>query len=504
MHDHRKREKRPSPTEEELAAETATREENWKLYRAVFARRKAKEMTPAALQQSEELLLKVPELYTVFAYRREIIKSIGAAAVATETGAGGDGEWVPYVQLLLQELRLDSRLLLANYKNYAAFSHRHWIFNELARTAAKELKAKEAFPTAMVASSDATMESASPPPPSSLPSSSSLSPAASTTYAALHEIIQKERQQCEKLLSLDERNFHAWNYRRWVLVHERQLQQLLVERPKQSTAAPRSEGEEETSTGLAALATAAPLSVFSAEEAVELTYTSQKIYSNFSNYSAWHQRSLAIAAAARRWHAEWTVVVSQGTAAAEETDRHHAKGQQLLTQLAEEVDMLIKAIYCDPNDQAAWLYAPFVLAILHRRDIELHPKGAADVPARAVMNAFVIAVVDLIVEEQRFSGQSDCYLPFFFLATLLLTLHRDATQTLDAPYANRSGEKLQYYTKLCMDKLSIEEEEEADGARDTSLQRCIAFFHQRLVAADPMRKGMYDTLLTNIPAAEGE
>jgi len=61
----------------------------------------------------------------------------------------------------------------------------------------------------------------------------------------------RELAVVEKLLDADPRNFHAWGYRRYVLA---------------SMPIPRT-------------------------EASELEYTTRKIESNFSNFSAWHQRS---------------------------------------------------------------------------------------------------------------------------------------------------------------------------------------------------------------------
>ncbi|KAG6817084.1 hypothetical protein H0H87_012852 [Tephrocybe sp. NHM501043] len=61
----------------------------------------------------------------------------------------------------------------------------------------------------------------------------------------------RELYVVEKMLDADPRNFHAWNYRRYVLA---------------SMPVPRSEKSE-------------------------LVYTSRKIEANISNFSAWHQRS---------------------------------------------------------------------------------------------------------------------------------------------------------------------------------------------------------------------
>ncbi|KAG5653259.1 hypothetical protein H0H81_001419 [Sphagnurus paluster] len=61
----------------------------------------------------------------------------------------------------------------------------------------------------------------------------------------------KELFVVEKMLDADPRNFHAWDYRRYVIAS------MPVPRPEKS----------------------------------ELAYTSRKIEANISNFSAWHQRS---------------------------------------------------------------------------------------------------------------------------------------------------------------------------------------------------------------------
>jgi geranylgeranyl transferase type-2 subunit alpha len=69
-----------------------------------------------------------------------------------------------------------------------------------------------------------------------------------------------EFELCNKMLQMDERNFHAWNYRAWVV--ETQLKEL-SERPEESIAFLQSECD-----------------------------LAEKIISkNFSNYSAWDFRS---------------------------------------------------------------------------------------------------------------------------------------------------------------------------------------------------------------------
>jgi len=96
----------------------------------------------------------------------------------------------------------------------------------------------------------------------------------------------------EKMLDADARNFHAWDYRRYIVA---------------SSPDPRSDAQE-------------------------LTYTTKKIEANFSNFSAWHQRS-------KIFTALWE------------------KGEMTEPSVKEkEFELIKQAIYTDPNDQSAWLY----------------------------------------------------------------------------------------------------------------------------------------------------
>lgn len=111
------------------------------------------------------------------------------------------------------------------------------------------------------------------------------------------QVFAEERKKCEYLLKKDERNFHAWGYRRWVT-------QQLVE-----------------------------AGLLPADDDV---FTETKINANFSNYSAWHNR-------------------------AQDIERFLATSSLSEERFDKELQMCVNAIYCDPNDQSAWLFAEFLV-----------------------------------------------------------------------------------------------------------------------------------------------
>jgi len=101
----------------------------------------------------------------------------------------------------------------------------------------------------------------------------------------------------EKMLDADPRNFHAWDYRRYAL-------------------ASMSMTQDTTS---------------------EFNYTTRKIEANFSNFSAWHQRSKVISAL---------------------QDSNDIRSNQEV-----EFDLLRNAMYTDPNDQSVWVYHRWLIGL---------------------------------------------------------------------------------------------------------------------------------------------
>ncbi|KAF7721153.1 hypothetical protein EC973_005360 [Apophysomyces ossiformis] len=110
-----------------------------------------------------------------------------------------------------------------------------------------------------------------------------------------------ELRLVDKMLGMDARNFHGWDYRRYVV---RQLRAL-------------SESTEDD------------LRIVEQEYA----FTTQKIEQNFSNYSAWHQRSKLLP----------EIVANKSTEERNEVAK-------------KELDIIKSAIYTEPDDQSAWLY----------------------------------------------------------------------------------------------------------------------------------------------------
>lgn len=505
------------------AEEQAAREKEYEitgnLYRSLHTMLRQHVYTPEALQFNSELLLRVPEDYTMYNYRREILHALWTS---TESADGAATSASARTQGLVEELHLNSKVLRKNFKIYAAFVHRHWVFEQLAALAEEEVRGVEkeqhsvqGATSSSTADSGASSDSAS---PAAAPSPVAHTPALEVLVKAL----EKERRECEQLLQLDERNFHAWNYRRWVVGEWRQAQRLgqrlttAVLTHKRKTEA----DAEDTMCNPALLSPSAPASaLFTQEEEAEVAYTKAKIYRNFSNYSAWHQRGLTVQAALRRFDAQRQTVALVAS---------DAFFDELWRLVREDVDMLIKAVYCDPNDQAAWFYAPFVLQVFSRYDeallaayarsarlsaasdtaqgeaAEEEERDYAGLLARChgnVMDALVEAVVELQVEETRLQD-TDVYFPQYFLLSLLAQLKQDtakAENTATTTSGGRGISKRQQYEKLIAHRVyGLKGETETNATADAVREIgpiCVRHLHAHLTATDPMRAGLYDSLL---------
>lgn len=477
MHVHRA--KRKGSTNEDyvqLQKEKARNDNIGLLYRSLFERRNRKDYSNEALDETAELLEKVPEAYTMYNFRREILYNLWATSNDTSWSEHNDDVCSPCKSQLVwlkEELEFNSRALFKNYKNYAAFSHRHWIIETLQTMARSEnvnMHRRDVADTARPVS------------------------------AFLASTLSEELTQCNLLLRLDERNFHVWNHRRWV---REQLSYAYAHTPDFGASTHCSFDAVDLFPMTTTLQRAID------EERDERELTTSCINKNFSNYSAWHQRGVLIQTAMTRAHelllvcdkdnsndtnlvddtvlpcpckqsaacdvdARYRGRNSTTSNCSSDNDGHNSQARSkpvpecvcsslqtsplpntnlaefhkdihgevprdkllsmmtmLKSYLGEDLTLLTKAIYCDPNDQAAWFYAPFVIRTVeklnflftyanHDSGLDLFGCSCCQTDENQI-DAFVCATIELLVEEKRLGGE-DCYLPMFFLLFVLSLL----------------------------------------------------------------------------------
>lgn len=141
-----------------------------------------------------------------------------------------------------------------------------------------------------------------------------------------------------KMLGRDSRNFHGWNYRRFVISG---LEDLLR---TEDIATDDANGDNERAGGH-------PQAQSITES--EFAYTTKMIMANLSNFSAWHNRSKLIP---------------------ELLSERNASPEQRRKLFDEELAFIQQGVFTDPYDQSLWYYHHFLFSELSRTD------GAAFVP----------------------------------------------------------------------------------------------------------------------------
>ena len=150
-------------------------------------------------------------------------------------------------------------------------------------------------------------------------------------------ILNNEIKLCDKMLMADERNFHCWNYRSWVI--NTQLDQYDEIEKAQASKAKESKNADEKETEGASKKKSEEIKAYVASEMKmkklkqEFEMTTGMIEKNFSNFSAWHYRSKLM------------------------LKIHKKNGSQYkipLDLIKEELDKIKHAIFTEPNDQSPW------------------------------------------------------------------------------------------------------------------------------------------------------
>ena len=301
-----------------------------KLIRALqddaIRRRREKVYDATSMAVTARLLEINPEVLTAWNFRREAIAAFererrGSPSDATEDHeplCGVSARAKPNVETrevgnLADELALTERCLRKHPKSYPTWHHRKWCVARLAR------------------GEDSESEDVS-------------------------SLLETELSMSRSLLDLDDRNFHGWGYRRFVV-------KLMSARGGGSKKrAPAEVGEED---------------VFFRDRASalsELRYSEEKIERNFSNYSAWHHRaaylprafsSSSSVAGTREPNAnEGDGAETRENASGGDNKRNERPSSAFVPErvLADEYALVRQALFTEPEDQAGWMYHRWLTA----------------------------------------------------------------------------------------------------------------------------------------------
>ncbi|GAA6011181.1 hypothetical protein JCM11491_006748 [Sporobolomyces phaffii] len=215
---------------------------------------RAQDYSDASLQLTTRVLGLNPEYHTGWSMRRTIL--LQGPLSAADSNAAKQA-------ILDHDLDLTNRSLKLNPKNYSVWEHRKWVLETM--------------------------------------------PDADWAF---------EIKVVEMYLEKDGRNFHSWDYRRYL------IDSILALYDSPTLISQRTK----------------PLPVPRPTTETELQFTTKKISHNFSNFSAWHYRTKLLT---KLWDERgWT----------DDTNPDRVK------RVDQEFDLVKQAIWSDPNDQSAWLY----------------------------------------------------------------------------------------------------------------------------------------------------
>jgi geranylgeranyl transferase type-2 subunit alpha len=216
------------------------------------------------------------------------------------------------------------------------------------------------------------------------------------------QLLEQELLLCNLLLQKDERNFHCWSYRRFVIscyMFSNENDNTNLPSTTSMTGEwnlPDNDGEDHI--GIGAQITLRNISSIPSPDSIEephthttatssswiiqqeWDFTTKKIYENFSNFSAFHYRSKLLPLmihirrcdAATSTHSSRNMDVVSTTSDSDARDDHEKT--VTFQMIHDEFELITNAIYTEPDDQTAWWYQVFLFHyisnnVLHRKDI---------------------------------------------------------------------------------------------------------------------------------------
>eukprot|EP00948_MAST-09A_sp_MAST-9A-sp1_P000717 g717.t1 len=154
---------------------------------------------------------------------------------------------------------------------------------------------------------------------------------------AIKELLNEEIRLCETFLMKDERNFHCWRHLRCIVTLLEDYGVNLETLPAEN------EGKKVHQDSITKLDRET--------KEYQLDFSLNCIQRNFSNYSAWHHRTIYL----------------QKTLQQEEQKKNK---DSMLTMAKHELGLVRNAIFTEPDDQSAWFYHHWIVDRLLMKSID--------------------------------------------------------------------------------------------------------------------------------------
>jgi geranylgeranyl transferase type-2 subunit alpha len=270
------------PTQSEIETDQKKSQTYQQLVGLIVAKRSQNDMSNETFDLIEQFLIKNPDYYSLWNYRKVIlihrypeINLITPSSSSSSNNNKSNNENLQNIhdpEIVEKEMQLSQKAILKNPKSYGAWYHRIWILQRF------EVN------------------------------------------------INHEIELCNRFLVTDQRNFHCWNYRRY-----------LIDNFSSSSSSSSSPSPSP--------------SIVS-----EYQYTTNKLSENFSNYSAYHHRSIYLPL-----HLATATTTTTPSPASPPTP---ACLTDLLEILEMEFQLIENAIFTEPDDQSAWWYDIFLMQYL--------------------------------------------------------------------------------------------------------------------------------------------
>ncbi|CDW83060.1 geranylgeranyl transferase type-2 subunit alpha [Stylonychia lemnae] len=274
----------------------------------LLKKRANKDFDRASLEQTEKFSSLSPDFQTLWNYRREIIEHIFNTEYKEMTPENLKAKY----EFVFKELEFLVKSIMRSPKSYTLWFHRQWIIQ-------KGLEVEQTQVAQQIQQSlEKKDDEENKEPQMQLQEERR---AELLKQLSVSKVLEFELKLCDKMLGMDERNFHCWNYR--LLISLQYLQE------KESRL---SQFDEE-----------ARLKIKNQFLEKECQMAETLIKKNFSNFSAWHYRSKLMPIMYKTVNTDYLIPFDK---------------------IQDDLALLKHAFFTDPKDQSPWNYHEWLISLI--------------------------------------------------------------------------------------------------------------------------------------------